>query len=627
MANKKITDIDTITSINDTDKIVMTETDTSVKRISYANLMKSVNDKIKENTEQLNDNVNEIESVKTDYAKKTDVNSLVFNKAEKSDLEIANSNITKNATEIEAQKVIVNSLTKLGEGSTTGDAELIAGRTGYNGVTYENIGDEIRTQFMDVNEIINDICPNFYPKNITDGLIFKDGYYDAIQNKVIVNSDYKHAVIKVTRGDVLIYNGKACWDGRLYVLVKNGAVSNYYPSSSNNNSYWGEKIEITEACDLYLNTNTSAINDTILYKMSKSSNVDICDNYSFNIIDSSKWEIGYLRTTSKSSFSVINKDNTFVHLSYLTKCNLGDVLYVKYRYYSIMFYDEYFRLIEQFITTPNCYKEVPAGSKYVGIYVGENDKKDDQVISINNKIPSLFVPYGSLKNYAFKSESEMRRGVKWVAFGDSLTDKATLSKDTIGTKNYVDFVSEALALETTNCGIGGTGYIANNGGNSSPFIDRINTIPNDTNVITVFGSFNDLYHNPEIGTINDAPGVNTLYGKFKEFIEALFVNYPDAIIGLITPSPWGKACRANTTGEKHSESIVYVNALIETAKYYSLPLLNLYDGSGLRPWVKSFLIKYYRNSDGSDDVHPNQEGHRKYIAQKVKVFLEGLIAQ
>lgn len=56
MANKKITDIDTIISINDTDKIVMTETDTSVKRIPYANLMKSVNDKIKENTEQLNEN-------------------------------------------------------------------------------------------------------------------------------------------------------------------------------------------------------------------------------------------------------------------------------------------------------------------------------------------------------------------------------------------------------------------------------------------------------------------------------------------------------------------------------------------------------------------------------------------
>ena len=55
MANKKITDIDTITSINDTDKIVVTETDTSVKRISYANLMKDVNDKIDNNTSQLND--------------------------------------------------------------------------------------------------------------------------------------------------------------------------------------------------------------------------------------------------------------------------------------------------------------------------------------------------------------------------------------------------------------------------------------------------------------------------------------------------------------------------------------------------------------------------------------------
>lgn len=60
MANKKITDIDTITSINDTDKIVVTETDTSVKRISYANLMKSVNDKIDSNTSQVNDCTNNL---------------------------------------------------------------------------------------------------------------------------------------------------------------------------------------------------------------------------------------------------------------------------------------------------------------------------------------------------------------------------------------------------------------------------------------------------------------------------------------------------------------------------------------------------------------------------------------
>ena len=38
----------------------------------------------------------------------------------------------------------INNLTKLGEGSTTGDAELIDGRIGANGTTYTNIGENIR---------------------------------------------------------------------------------------------------------------------------------------------------------------------------------------------------------------------------------------------------------------------------------------------------------------------------------------------------------------------------------------------------------------------------------------------------------------------------------------------------
>ena len=44
-------------------------------------------------------------------------------------------------------EVRMDTFTKLAEGSTTGDAELIDGRVGANGVTYSNIGTAIRTQF------------------------------------------------------------------------------------------------------------------------------------------------------------------------------------------------------------------------------------------------------------------------------------------------------------------------------------------------------------------------------------------------------------------------------------------------------------------------------------------------
>lgn len=46
----------------------------------------------------------------------------------------------------------INSLTKLTDGSTSGDAELIDGRIGANGVTYTNLGTAIRNQIKDVSK-------------------------------------------------------------------------------------------------------------------------------------------------------------------------------------------------------------------------------------------------------------------------------------------------------------------------------------------------------------------------------------------------------------------------------------------------------------------------------------------
>ena len=52
----------------------------------------------------------------------------------------------------------INSFTKLEEGSTTGDAELIDGRIGEDGITYDNIGSAIRGQFKKVNNFTDSFC-------------------------------------------------------------------------------------------------------------------------------------------------------------------------------------------------------------------------------------------------------------------------------------------------------------------------------------------------------------------------------------------------------------------------------------------------------------------------------------
>lgn len=61
---------------------------------------------------------------------------------------------TEKATKLEVniERERIDSFTTLKEGSTTGDAELIDGRIGADGVIYSNIGSSMRTQFSKLNE-------------------------------------------------------------------------------------------------------------------------------------------------------------------------------------------------------------------------------------------------------------------------------------------------------------------------------------------------------------------------------------------------------------------------------------------------------------------------------------------
>ena len=60
-----------------------------------------------------------------------------------------------NQSDLEVQKQRIDGFTTLASGSTTGDAELIDGRIGADGVTYSNIGTAIRTQCGNLNNLLD----------------------------------------------------------------------------------------------------------------------------------------------------------------------------------------------------------------------------------------------------------------------------------------------------------------------------------------------------------------------------------------------------------------------------------------------------------------------------------------
>ena len=101
----------------------------------------------------------------------------------------------------------------------------------------------------------------------------------------------------------------------------------------------------------------------------------------------------------------------------------------------------------------------------------------------------------------------------------------------------------------------------------------------------------------------------------------------NAVVGVILPTPW--ASYNGTTLSKSVKSEKYIKALIDTCNKYSVPYLDLYHQSGLRPWDVNFNKIYYKDDNGdgnySEGVHPNSFGHEKFIAPKIKLFLESLI--
>lgn len=203
-------------------------------------------------------------------------------------------------------------------------------------------------------------------------------------------------------------------------------------------------------------------------------------------------------------------------------------------------------------------------------------------------------------------------GLLWTAVGDSLTSPNTLVSQAEKT-NYVEQVAAITGINARNAGIGGSGYI----GGSNVFSNRLRWIPAQSDIITIFGSFNDAKHstNYTLGNLGDTTN-DTLYGAFHHFYDLISTNYPNAIVGIITPTPWASEYRGHTI--YGAEAIEYVTALQNFADYNSLPCLNLFDESGMRPWDATFKATNYLNGDGT---HPLSNAHKRYITPKIADFI------
>lgn len=210
--------------------------------------------------------------------------------------------------------------------------------------------------------------------------------------------------------------------------------------------------------------------------------------------------------------------------------------------------------------------------------------------------------------YVLKGKWE---GKKWVCVGDSLT-----AENTRTTKHYFDYVAEETGITTVNMGDSGSGY-AREQDVGTAFYQRISDCPTDADVVTIFGSFNDLGAGLTIGSVDDT-GTTTLAGCINTTIDNLQAVIPLVNLGIIAPTPWDTT-QPSTSGQAFN----YVEMLKSICERRSIPFLDLWRCSNLRPWDADFRELAY-SKDGGSGTHPDENGH-KLIAPRFKAFLETLL--
>lgn len=202
----------------------------------------------------------------------------------------------------------------------------------------------------------------------------------------------------------------------------------------------------------------------------------------------------------------------------------------------------------------------------------------------------------------------------WAILGDSITEvNGTASV------RYHDIIAEKLNMTVLNYGIAGTGWRSPSSiGGTDAFHQRINSMNNNADLITVFGGTNDWGQAGitfVLGAITDTDPNVSFYGAVRYTIANLIAKYPTKTIAVFTPLPRDNSWGPNGVGTTMAE---VSEALIKVCKMYSVPCLDLLSGSNFSPWDSNF-----RTAMMPDGLHPNNAGH-ELLANKILPFIKSL---
>jgi lysophospholipase L1-like esterase len=347
----------------------------------------------------------------------------------------------------------------------------------------------------------------------------------------------------------------------------------------------------------------------------------------------------YYNLTPEKSFKVISYDGKVLGLSDYTKLKSTDAVILTSGCLQIDFITKKINVLKSFfITYDGNYYNVPihsvdapnllSGISYMyfdfvsnkivlDLYTGVERHKTTNKVYLGylfdfevggvNKDKISVVSNGSM------NANSKWCGKKWNAIGDSITAP---------TDTYHKIISQNSGISAVNFGINGSRAAVLNKENALDdiaLVTRMATFNNNADLCTIYIGTNDWGDGIPLGVI-DSTSNSDFYGAMNNVITNILTNKPTIRLALITPMRrWlnGNGVEITndlTTTNKNGNYLrEFVNAVVDLGEKYSLPVLNLYDNSGVNQLTHSTML--------IDKLHPSTAGK-----VRLATIIEGFIS-
>jgi lysophospholipase L1-like esterase len=539
--------------------------------------------------------------------------------------------------EIAVERERINNIAALPSGSTTGDAELIDIRVGADGKTYPSAGSAVRGQVTDLKSELSDT---------EDWLGYPKSMFDA--RDLTVSNTNNWSIDSATKASVTITHKNTYGVGFPIAALnlptgKYTFHANYAGSATQfslrSNGSWVKALDDGADIDIdSSNTNEIYFSNSVAGTYTIT-NIGIIPQENTGKIPTIEAEISALQdseSVTAQTVEVLQTGFNSIAQPAIEELTGEEMLNKAINASGTLITggSDYYRVSRYPVTASKKYwvtacanwGNVPwciYNSSDTPLLTGTpSERQSDFTIIDNEEVTApansayIIIAYQiTYKQGVLKTQTGYKTakwlGKKWVCVGDSLT-----AENIRTTKHYFDYVADATGITAVNMGYSGSGYARLANENHS-FYQRISSCPTDADVVTIFGSFNDLGAGLPIGTVDDT-GTDTLAGCINTTIDNLQAVIPLVNLGIVAPTPWDTT-QPTTSGQDYN----YVEMLKAICERRSIPFLDLWRSSNLRPWDADFRQLAY-SKDGGSGTHPDENGH-KLIAPRFKGFLDTLL--